>query len=691
MRDFGTLLSRPIGRFVRRAAALAVAALASVGALTELRDTDTFHLLAAGREIVRQRGFPRVEPFLFPLEGVPIGLMPSWLSSVLIYLSQLAAGDTGPVWLAALLSGATFLVLFLESLDREDGPAALVSTLAALGLAFAVFRDRAQARPENFAYLCLALTLLSLRRLDAGRIRPILFFPALALVWSNLHQSVGAGLAAVGLWLVVGAAHAGAQRLARGRIRGAPAPRQLGAAALAAAGGLAAALIIPCSGLGASLGFAVPALADSGSGAPAAAELMRRLIVELQPLARQDWLGPFGALVALTAASFAAGWRAASAREAATAAAFVALAAPTQRFAPMAALVLAPIAARNLAVGVRRLQGRFATALRTVAVVGGLAVLAAASHWALRDPETRFGTGLRADAFPVRAAEYLRTIGFKGRLYDTFGLGGYLEWVLDRPVFQDGRGFWRPGDAGPALGGPVVREQFAQLDSRYRFDALVVGFPGFSPMESAFLLEQLGPDEDWIAPRSTWSLVAFDDAALLYLRRVGPYAGLAARDEYPFALPANPFPKRRLGSAELAQGLIADLERSVSESPGCRRCRLLLGNALSFIGRPAEAERALEPALGRPNVEQFEVLLALAQAAERRGDDAAARGRYRQALDLGLGDRPWARRALARLELRAGDAAAALALVQENLREAPESAIDRSMVERIAESRNRTP
>jgi hypothetical protein len=217
------------------------------------------------------------------------------------------------------------------------------------------------------------------------------------------------------------------------------------------------------------------------------------------------------------------------------------------------------------------------------------AAAVAALPLAAAEPTFCPGAGLRPGAYPVRGVDYLEKLGFKGRLFNTFQFGGYLEWRGVGPPYQDGRGMILPGEERAAMAGPLDRHAFLALDRKYRFDALLLAYPDESPASSARLQSMLG-DGDWAADRATWSLVAFDDGGLLYLRRDGAHADRAAADEYVDAMPANaafsPRPDR-------IPALAAEFRRSVRESPGCALCRYYDGLAALSLGRAGEAREAL--------------------------------------------------------------------------------------------------
>jgi len=656
-----------IGRTGVWMVAAAVGAAAAFVALTARLHFDTFHHLAYGRDILRRGGFALEDPFLFPLAGLPSGAQPSWLGSLVIYLSWWLVGEAGPRILAAAVTAATFTLLFLDGAedDRDLGGAALA--LLPVGLALAAARGRAVPRPEIFASLLLAATMYALRRAGQGR-RWLL--PALGMgvaLWANLHQSVLSGLAVVGLFVAVNGALLLAGNTGR-RFAEVGSARTLAGLALACIAGVALA------GLVSPVGFApflspLKVIADwtasvtggaSAGAIPVAgdtAAVLKTTIGELQPRA-PGWLDPFDWLVALTGISFAAAGRRLRPWELAAAAVFATLAYRIQRFAPLAAIVLAPVAARNLRAGLARLGPAARRRARLVVPAAAGILLIAAAALAVyrfrREP-------VMASLAPARAADYLRAAGTPVRLFNTFHFGGYLEWLLDAKVYQDARGGLRGDEVQAGLLGPAARDAFADLDARYRFDALVIEYPEFDAATAAFLAGT-APGDDWAADRALWSLVAFDDGGLLYLRRDGALAALAARDEYRHARPAVP---PGLGVADAA-ALRADLERSVREAPGCTRCLSALGYSDLAEGRLAEAEAAFARATAGPHLTRAQALFGLYVAAARRGDLLAAEGRLREVIEV-VADPTGYRRELAMILARTGRPGEGLREIRKNL------------------------
>ncbi|HEY6002429.1 MAG TPA: tetratricopeptide repeat protein [Anaeromyxobacter sp.] len=628
--------------------ALAGSAAAFCACILWLRDPDMFHHLAMGRHIARH-GLSPEEPFLYPLLGAAGGPPPYWLGSLAIYGWHALLGDGGLAFLPALAGAVLFGILFADCAPRggRHGALTIAAALPPLVLAMESFRARATARPELFGTIFIALTALLVRRFEDGRARWLLAFPLLALLWTNVHPSVTAGLALVAI-LAASAA-----------LGGPPAkPRAAATAALVLAAASLATAATPCPANPVAVAlrlagtmFGIGGAAAGGGAAPDSYLPVRMLVAELAPARLESLRTAPGLLLCLTALSFLLRWRRARPREIASVAVFAVLASGGVRFAAVLAVVCAPIAARNLGEALSSIPERLGRVPLRAAAAVALA-LAGAVHPALATtpPQASFGTRPWPAAYPVRGADYLASIGFDGRLFNTFHFGGYLEW-RGLPAYQDGRGTVPEGTLEASIIGPDDPKTFAALDARWGFDALVLQYRDLSgaPLES---LVALKGEDDWIVGRDRWALVAFDDAGLLYLRRDGKYAERAARDEYRLAKPGNAGVQIKRSTFA---ALLAEYERSVREAPSCHRCRFLFATCALAGGMPAEAERMVAPALEDAPRFLPDLLLVAARAAEAQGKGARAAELYRRFLATGEDD-PEARRGLARVSLAGGDA-----------------------------------
>jgi len=586
---------KPLPRRALAIASLVIACAAFAGTLVLSDDPDMFHHLALGREIVRV-GLFADERLVFPTMGRPAGVAPYWLGSVVIYVWHALLGDGGLSLLPAALGALLSFVLVADAAPRGRGHSALTLAAAALPVALALetFRYRAVPRPEVFGAVLLAWTMWAIRRFEDGRSRALPVFPAVAILWTNLHPSTAVALVPVALLVLSSAAGRALARFQSVLDDALPWRRIATAAAILGAAVLAT-WIRP--GFASPLGFAVRfvlttlGFGDTTAAGDPALRNIARTVIEMQGGGAALWTSPVGALIALSVLSFVANWRALRLREVLTVAAFAVLPFAAVRFALFFAIVAAPIAARNLGAAlscVPRSVGRLPVH-GLAAAACALAALASLPLGA-RAPHVRFGSGIAYEMFPVRAADFLDAAGFQGRLYDTFHLGGYLEWRRVGPPYQDGRGGTPPEDAPGATTGPLDRAAFEPLDERYRCDALVLAYPNVDPEMGRLV----GPAA--FAPDETrWALVAFDDGGLLYLRRDGRYAQLAARHEFRLASPANPFllstPPERLPA------VLAELRRAVVEAPRCVLCRYLEAEVALASGFAGEASAAAAAAL----------------------------------------------------------------------------------------------
>jgi tetratricopeptide (TPR) repeat protein len=656
---------KPLDRRWFLAAAVLAAALGFVAYLTEVRDPDMFHHMAYGRDIA-QHGLRAEEPFLYPLRGWKIGPNPYWLGSFVIYLWASAFGDGNMAWFPALFGALLALVLLFDSRPRRGPwtPTTLLATAAVLMPLLAFGRYRSFARPELMATLLLAVVMLAIRRFEEGQPRALYALPVLAVVWTNLHPSVPVAVVPIGAMVAAGLLVHGLRRLTGRTVQEVPTLRALGWATVVGAATLLAALLNPSpfNPVVSSLRFVLAAFGFENVGSPEQDAMQRmlgfvkRMVLEMQPL---DWSAlndTFGVVLGITAVGFLANLRRIRLRELATVIAFTVLAFKAGRFGVMMAVVAAPITARNLGEALDQLPERWwAGWARPAAAASLLAAAIAGCAWFPVPSVVRFGTGLRAYAYPIRAVDYLLANRIEGPIFNTFHFGGYIEWRTARMTYQDGRGLIAPGDEDASVAGSQNYGLFYGLDRKYRFEALVVNYPQPDPVTAASLASS-NPDADWGADRRFWALVAFDDGGLLYLRRDGRYAALVERDEFRLIRPANTYlnvPPDR------TTAFLAELRRSVAASPACVRCRQLLGATALTIGAWDEAWGAVAPLLEKPVQERAGVMLVGAQAAEGLGDLDQATTLYRKLLGYGQEVGP-SRRALARLAMQRKDLAEAM-------------------------------
>lgn len=192
------------------------------------------------------------------------------------------------------------------------------------------------------------------------------------------------------------------------------------------------------------------------------------------------------------------------------------------RFAPLFCLT-APVYVLSRTVGLP------ATPALRFGVPFAIAVLVLAMAWPARN--RRWREPVRWDKTPREALAFLDREGVEGKLFNDYGFGGFVEFVAAgrRPVYYDGR---------------------------YLFQGLL-GQEDLTEATYAVIRHQP------VLERAEWALVWFDDAALVYAKRIPANAPLIGRHEFKHADPADPAAMlRRIREGSLSKAdVLAELER----------------------------------------------------------------------------------------------------------------------------------
>lgn len=164
-------------------------------------DGDLPRHLAIGKYVLAGHFPPINDIFSYTRYGTPFAPH-KWLSGVLFYLSFLLFKEKGIVLLSATLLAATFALIYADAVKRIG---------ARLGIFFLVAGGAAVsslhwiARPHVFTMFLLAIWLIWSEKLASGKSIPLWVFPALMLVWNNIHGEFIAGflvaIACLGGWI----------------------------------------------------------------------------------------------------------------------------------------------------------------------------------------------------------------------------------------------------------------------------------------------------------------------------------------------------------------------------------------------------------------------------------------------------------------------------------------------------------
>lgn len=537
----------------------AVTLVAAAMALRRLDDADTWWHLASGRWIVENGTVPVTDPFSYTASGHAwVNLQ--WLYDAVLY-GLFRLGGPNLLVLAAAATYATAVWLLLRNVRLSLAPpAAAWLTLAAVLIA----EERFFVRPEMASFLLLQAVLWLLLTAREHNGRRLWLLAPLMLVWANMHALFVVGLLCIGATVL----SALASRLP-----------------FLPAGWRAASRLTPEAERRLFLWSALAALAVLANpyglrGALFPLRLLSRIdpddpvfqsIAEFRPpfsgflpslnISLYQALFATGAIAVGAAVIIAARpprWSAARHTRPRKRAGRLTTAAPEQQATSGAGIDVATLlifgALAYLSVLARRNMALFALGAtpliaRSLAVLGAqfrrhpqavpawlagapaalLLVLcvtltaAVATNWYYRFAGIphEFGLGILESSFPMRAAQFARETGLPPRLYNDLTAGGYLVW--DRPV---------PG--GVFIDGRLEvydRDFFATYidgllsPAAWRRDADRFG------IQSALVFHRWSSRQNLVAallrdPR--WALVYHDEAAILFVRKEGNEALVAA-------------------------------------------------------------------------------------------------------------------------------------------------------------------
>lgn len=395
--------------------------------LREITDTDIWFHLVVGRELAASQAIPAREFYLFPVLGEP-ALFSALGFGLLHYAAYQAAGYAGMVIVNALIGAAAMTLLVCAARPEKESPWDWPVLLCVLALVYACLNFRLVYRPESTLYLALAIEILLLERwLSDGRIARLAWLPLLSWGITQFHTTAVLLMLVYGAYVFQWAVEVWRQR---------PAPRSA-ALWLAAIG--AAMLLLPLINPNGVEQFLVLVQLVRGLGSDASR------VIEYLPVWQTPYLKLFAALALIVAWAY---WRAPRRRlvDALLLAGFGYLALKHVRnlglFAWVALLPVSRTLLHHLARDTTALSVRWRRALAVGLALFGIAGLLAVTRYG------GWGVGVRAERFPVKAAELIRHVAPGGNVMNLFALGGYLAWELgpNYRVAMDGH-FVRPSYA----------------------------------------------------------------------------------------------------------------------------------------------------------------------------------------------------------------------------------------------------
>ncbi len=383
-------------------------------------DPDMWWHLRTG-EIITDSGIPSVDTLSFTVAGTP-WVTHEWATQVGMWGLWSLGGATALILAFAAIVVASYAMAFATSRARP------LVTSSVMVLAAATSMIATAPRPQMLNLFCLALMILVLERMRAGRIGPrwIWAMPVLTTVWANLHSGYLTGVVVLGVYAVCERLEA---RRAGGRAMPAEVIRRLPLVTAAA--------------------FAAAAANPSGWNLWAypfetlRSDAMRRYIVEWHsPDFHSPWFWPFALLLAVTAVSMVASRRSAGWTQQLLVLGSALAGLQSMRHIPLFAIIAIPVVAEQLQIALdrrprtRRRPSRLADSAPIAVLVAGVGILIAtmvvSSAVAVNDEAV-------TESYPEAAVDVLVASGLDAEPgFNAYQWGGYLIW-RDLPVYIDGR------------------------------------------------------------------------------------------------------------------------------------------------------------------------------------------------------------------------------------------------------------
>lgn len=545
-------------------------------------DTDIFWALESGRWILDNLRVPSTDPFSYTFDKSPWVDFTWGFQALSWFFYGSFGGWTGVFILQLSITAIIFAVIFMN-LRLMSGNRAWLS-LSLLFLVFANAEPRLFMRPHLFAYLFISLYIYLLNLYEKkGRASCIyLLFPLQAL-WINLHSSAILGIFITGSYALGGVLD-GFNRSSLHTAGAPPAKRLIAASVL-----LPAASVLNPYGLK----LVIFPLLHQGAGN---ADALRHITEWMRPALRElfFYIYPFPIdhfaflLLALgTVFSLLLNFRLLKARDILLFAGAVYMAATHVRWIPQLGFFAAPIIAANLAgyMGLKR-ENDLPVKWAASAIMVFFAFFLLKDY--ARNSDNR-GLGIKAGMYPEGTIGFMRKESVKGNIYNEYDYGGFL--IYENPgvkVFIDGR--------TPTVYSPHFfwKSRLAILDPA-RWKRLSAEYD----ITSA-LIKTREPFCNKLYEDREWAAVAFDDVAVLYLKRNEGNKAIIAKRGLTDMNPCADTPRYTLPDDEKKLRRIRDEIKTVADG-GMRAARphRLLGLADTKLGGAYlnEAADELEKAL----------------------------------------------------------------------------------------------
>ncbi|HWR58206.1 MAG TPA: hypothetical protein VN328_04885 [Thermodesulfovibrionales bacterium] len=195
-------------------------------------------------------------------------------------------------------------------------------------------------------------------------------------------------------------------------------------------------------------------------------------------------------------------------------------------------------------------------------------LMLAGAALSLTDKTFVIGSGIREDVFPDRAIAFLDKNNIQGRMFNSYGLGGYIIWhAPERKVFIDGRNrrLYSTDLDYSYLEMFKKHDAWKEAENRWGFDYVLLEYNPRTKSFPKHLMENMD-----------WALVYWDNHSIVYLKRIEKNLPVIETYEYKVTKPT--FYDFSYLDAYLHSGvspqLIRDIDREILLNPSNQEPRL---------------------------------------------------------------------------------------------------------------------
>jgi hypothetical protein len=461
--------------------------------------------LGFGKLIWQFQGLPEKEPFVYTSLERPFSYS-SWLFAVIYYLSYLAFNFYGVIILKAVTITTAFYILIRDSLRSHKN---YIIAIVVMTIVVIMARHRFVERPDTFMMVFLPFSIFSLNAYVYDNKKYIYALPFVHMLWANSHSSIAIMFIPFAAFIAGGVLqrYFGQKGL---EFSSTPSSSMIRTILIIFIASFAASLISPYF------------ISQYFYGAQSlATPWIKQAIHEIQPPTWQTNKWPY-LMTAFIMLSFIIVRKRFSIIHFFIVVPFIILSFTAIRFVFLLGIVSGPILVRNISTLCESNSWNNFLSRKVLTVVTAIWLILYTTLSLMQvkpfDVSNQvFGFGINYDTIPEGALKYMDRHNIKGRIYNNFNWGGYINWrdFPIRTVFADQR-WYIPSDLLEGVSASLRNEAVLdKLQKKYGFESILMECPVFHG-------------------ESSWALVYWDKKSFLYLKRGGKYDSVIRRDEYRF-------------------------------------------------------------------------------------------------------------------------------------------------------------